>query len=957
MKQMTESWSVAGSEYDSSRDDFVKRHMGTNARQQTMMLHELGVDSLDELMASVIPADIYAPGDLDLPVAMSETEALAELRLIAGRNRLYRSFIGQGYYNAILPGVIQRNVLENPAWYTAYTPYQAEISQGRLEALFHFQTLVCELTGLEVANASLLDEATAAAEAMTLCRRAGRNKGNVFFVDLDVFPQTLAVLRTRARHMGIELHVGNAQTQIPSDCFGVLLQYPGASGEVRCYDTVIGRLRTAGILTVVATDLLGLLLLRSPGEMGADIAVGSAQRFGVPLGCGGPHAAFMAARERFVRNLPGRIIGRSVDRRGHDAYRMALQTREQHIRREKATSNICTSQTLLAVIAVFYAIYHGPEGLRAIAGRVHRLTSVLAQGLAQLGFERTNTHFFDTLTVVTGRHTQSIVANADKFKINLRRIDSRHLGVSLDETAGAADVEALWRIFSAAADMRFAQVTPRVDAVLSADFRRQGEVLGQEVFSRYHSETEMLRYICSLADKDIALNRAMIPLGSCTMKLNATAEMMPISWPEFAALHPYAPLTQLDGYRQMIADIERYLCVMTGYSSISLQPNAGSQGEFAGLSAIRAYHEKRGEGHRDICLIPVSAHGTNPASAQMCGMKVITVTCDRDGNVDIEDLEVKAGRYSRNLAVAMLTYPSTHGVFEERIRQLCDIVHSHGGLVYIDGANLNAMVGLCCPGEFGGDVSHLNLHKTFCIPHGGGGPGVGPVAVGQHLGEFLPASGADAFTAYQDRCRVGPVSAALWGSAGILPITWMYIRMMGAEGLKKATQTAILHANYVAHRLGSHYSIVYKGKNGRVAHECIIDMREFRKTAGVSAEDVAKRLVDHGFHAPTMSFPIADTLMIEPTESESKWEIDRFCDAMIAIREEIAAIEDGSLDREDNPLVNAPHTIADIMNEDWKHGYSRQQACCMDGKRNKYWAPVNRVDNVYGDRNLVCRAR
>lgn len=936
--------------------NFTRRHIGTNKEQQNEMLVELGVDSIEGLIEEIIPADIYDSHPLDLSVAIDEEQALLELRAIATKNRQYRSFIGLGYYPTYTPKVILRNVLENPAWYTAYTPYQAEISQGRLEVLFHFQTMICELTGLDTANASLLDEATAAAEAMTLCRRASRSKSNIFLVDSAVMPQTIEVLRTRVRYTGIELRICDLEQEEDLQSFGVLLQYPTSGGKVSTYDTLIERLHSAGSLVVLATDLLSLMLLRSPAEMGADIAVGNSQRFGVPLGCGGPHAAFIATRGKFIRNMPGRIVGLSVDSHGKPAYRLALQTREQHIRREKATSNICTAQTLLAVMATFYAIYHGPQGLLDIAERVHRLTTILATGLVKLGFKLVNKYFFDTLSIKTGEHTSRILQRADEGGINLRHIDTENIGLSLDEITNEKEIEILWAIFAPDKELNFASIQNDDYATLPQEFIRKDGILQHEVFCRYHSETAMLRYIHALADMDLSLSRTMIPLGSCTMKLNATAAMIPVSWPEFADIHPFAPQQQIQGYKQLVAELAQQLCAITGYSAVSLQPNSGSQGEFAGLRIVRAYHESIGQGHRNICLIPISAHGTNPATAKMCGLNVVEIACDRQGNVSIDDIKKKAKEHADNLAVAMLTYPSTHGVFEDEIRELCNIVHNYGGQVYIDGANFNAMAGLCSPGRFGGDVSHLNLHKTFCIPHGGGGPGVGPVVVAEHLQEFLPASVLDILSGSQMAKAIGPITAAPWGSAGILPISWMYIKMTGASGQKEITQAAILNANYIALRLQDHFPILYRGINGYVAHECIIDLRGFKKTVGISAEDVAKRLIDFGFHAPTMSFPVIDTLMIEPTESESKLEIDRFCEAMIVIRKEIAALEKATIDSEDNPLKNAPHTISDVLDAEWLHPYSRQQACCVDYQENKYWAPVNRVDNVHGDRNLICKS-
>ncbi len=884
---------------------------------------------------------------------MSEADALARITAIAAKNRVLKSFIGQGYYGTHTPGVVLRNVLENPAWYTAYTPYQPEISQGRLEALVNFQTMICDLTGMAIANASMLDEATAAAEAMTLCQRVGTSKSSRFFVAADVFPQTVDVVRTRAKPLGVEIVTGPAEDAAAAGAFAVLLQYPGANGDIRDYAALADAVHANGGHVVVAADLLALTLLAPPGEWGADVVVGSAQRFGVPMGYGGPHAGYLATRDEFKRSMPGRLVGVTVDADGGPAYRLALQTREQHIRREKATSNICTAQVLLAVIAGMYAVYHGPEGLTTIARRVHRLTAILKAGLERLGHAVPTVRFFDTITVATGEATPRVVERGLALGMNFRRIDARTLGISLDETTTRADVEAIWQAFGAtgggaAPTELFAQT---LDA-LPEGLQRRSAFLTHPTFNRYHSETEMLRYLRRLADRDIALDRAMIPLGSCTMKLNATAEMIPVTWPEFGALHPFAPDDQAEGYRELVADLERMLCAATGYAAVSLQPNAGSQGEYAGLLVIQAYHASRGEGHRDVCLIPASAHGTNPASAHMAGMRVVVVACDSEGNVDLADLDAKARAHSANLAAIMVTYPSTHGVFEDGIRRVCEVVHAHGGQVYVDGANLNALVGLAAPGEFGADVSHLNLHKTFCIPHGGGGPGVGPIGVGAHLAQFLPGH----------RClperpgAIGPVAAAPYGSASILPISWMYIAMMGAEGLRAATESAILAANYVAKRLGPHFPVLYSGPGGLVAHECILDLRPLKEASEVAVDDVAKRLMDYGFHAPTMSFPVAGTLMIEPTESEAKAELDRFIDAMIAIRGEIRAIEEGRSDRSDNVLKHAPHTAAAVCADEWKHAYGRELAAFPDAslRKAKYWPPVARVDNAYGDRHLFC---
>ncbi|MFU6377188.1 aminomethyl-transferring glycine dehydrogenase [Metapseudomonas otitidis] len=933
-------------------NEFIARHIGPREADIQAMLDLLGHSDLEALTASVIPESIKDSSVLDLALpGQGEAEALAAIKAIAAKNQLLRNHIGQGYYPCHTPSPILRNLLENPAWYTAYTPYQPEISQGRLESLLNFQTLISDLTGLPIANASLLDEGTAAAEAMTFCKRLSKNKAsNAFFASRHCHPQTLDVLRTRAEPLGIEVVVGDErEISDVSAYFGALLQYPATDGDIHDYRDLVERLHGANALVAVAADLLALTLLTPPGEFGADVALGSAQRFGVPLGFGGPHAAYFATRDAFKRDMPGRLVGVSIDRHGKPALRLAMQTREQHIRREKATSNICTAQVLLANIASMYAVYHGPQGLTRIAKRVHQLTAILAEGLAQLGHSVEQQHFFDTLTLATGARTAELHAKARARGINLREIDDQRLGLSLDETTTQAHVEELWALFSDS------QAMPAFDALagtaasrLPAALLRQSPILSHPVFNRYHSETELMRYMRKLADKDLALDRSMIPLGSCTMKLNAASEMIPITWAEFGNLHPFAPAEQSQGYQQLTQELEAMLCAATGYDAVSLQPNAGSQGEYAGLLAIRAYHLSRGDDQRDICLIPQSAHGTNPATANMAGMRVVVTACDARGNVDIADLKAKAEEHRERLAAIMITYPSTHGVFEEGIREICEIIHANGGQVYIDGANMNAMVGLCAPGQFGGDVSHLNLHKTFCIPHGGGGPGVGPIGVKAHLAPFLPGHGHLAR-------KEGAVSAAPFGSASILPITWMYIRMMGGAGLRRASQLAILNANYIARRLEEHYPVLYTGTNGLVAHECILDLRPLKDSSGISVDDVAKRLIDFGFHAPTMSFPVAGTLMIEPTESESKEELDRFCDAMIRIRNEIRAVETGALDAEDNPLKNAPHTAAELVGE-WTHPYSREQAVYPTASlvEGKYWPPVGRVDNVYGDRNLVC---
>src|SRR4051794_19259657 len=927
---------------------FVRRHIGPSPRDVDAMLEAVGAKSLAALMDETLPASIRQKAPLDLGPALSETEALAHMTELAEQNQVFTSLIGQGYSGTILPAVIQRNILENPAWYTAYTPYQPEISQGRLEALFNFQTMVCDLTGLDVANASLLDEATAAAEAMALAERVAQGKTKSFFVDAEVHPQTLAVLRTRAEPLGWNLVVGDPLADLDrADVFGGLLQYPASSGALRDLRPAVAALHAKGALAIFAADPLALTLLASPGELGADIAIGSAQRFGVPMGYGGPHAAYMAVREPLKRSLPGRIVGLSIDSRGQPAYRLALQTREQHIRREKATSNICTAQVLLAVIASMYAVYHGPEGLTHIARVVHRRTAVLAAGLRLLGFAPQAEAFFDTIAVQAGGKQDEIVGRALAEKINLR-IGRGALGIALDETTTSAQVEAVWRAFGG--KLNYSEVEAGVRDALPAELKRTSAFLTHPVFHAHRSETELLRYMRKLADRDLALDRAMIPLGSCTMKLNATSEMIPLTWPEFANLHPFAPREQANGYQALFARLERWLSDITGYDAMSLQPNSGAQGEYAGLLAIRGYHTARGEPHRKVCLIPSSAHGTNPASASMAGMDVVVVACDGRGDVDVNDLRAKAAQHSRNLSAIMITYPSTHGVFEEHIRDICEIVHGHGAQVYLDGANLNAQVGLSRPGDYGADVSHLNLHKTFCIPHGGGGPGMGPIGVKAHLAPFLPGHPGGAET------KAGPVSAAPYGSASILTISYIYILMMGGEGLTRATEIAILNANYIAARLDPHFPVLYRNAKGRVAHECIIDPRPLKAACGVTVDDIAKRLIDYGFHAPTMSFPVPGTLMIEPTESESRAELDRFCDAMIAIRREIAEIENGRWTVEASPLRNAPHTVHDIADDNWARPYSRSEGCFPAGslRTDKYWCPVGRVDNVYGDRNLVC---
>ncbi|WP_405185153.1 aminomethyl-transferring glycine dehydrogenase [Streptomyces albidoflavus] len=935
---------------------FEQRHIGPDAGDRAKMLAQVGYGSLDELTAAAVPDVIKSAEALDLPDGRSEAEVLAELRSLADRNQVVDSMIGLGYYGTFTPPVILRNVMENPAWYTAYTPYQPEISQGRLEALLNFQTTVADLTGLPTSGASLLDEGTAAAEAMALSRRVGKVKQGVFLIDADAFPQTVAVIETRAEPTGVEVVVADLSEGIPAEVaergvFGVLLQYPGASGAVRDLKPVIDAAHELGAVVTVAADLLALTLLTPPGQLGADIAVGTTQRFGVPMGFGGPHAGYMAVREKFARSLPGRLVGVSVDADGDRAYRLALQTREQHIRREKATSNICTAQVLLAVMAGMYAVYHGPEGLRAIAGRTHRFAALLAAGLRQGGVEVTEESFFDTVTArVPGRAAQ-VASAARERGINLRQVDADHLSVACDETTTRARLAAVWEAFGVGADIE--ELDASAPDALPEALLREDAYLTHPVFHQYRSETAMLRYLKRLADRDYALDRGMIPLGSCTMKLNATTEMEPVTWPEFGALHPFAPADQAQGYLTLIRELEERLAEVTGYDKVSLQPNAGSQGELAGLLAVRGYHRADGDLDRTVCLIPSSAHGTNAASAVMAGMKVVVVKTSDDGEIEIEDLRAKIEQYREQLAVLMITYPSTHGVFEEHVADICAAVHDAGGQVYVDGANLNALVGLAKPGRFGGDVSHLNLHKTFCIPHGGGGPGVGPVGVREHLAPFLPNHPLQ--PAAGPATGVGPVSAAPWGSAGILPISWSYVRLMGGEGLKRATQVAVLGANYIAKRLEPHFPVLYTGPGGLVAHECIIDLRPLTKATGVSVDDVAKRLVDYGFHAPTMSFPVAGTLMIEPTESENLAELDRFCEAMIAIRGEIEQVATGAWPAEDNPLRNAPHT-ARTLTGDWDHPYSREEAVFPAGVHaaDKYWPPVRRIDQAYGDRNLVC---
>ena len=933
-------------------DSFALRHIGLSQTDIDLLLDQLGYKDLEEFSKSVLPKNIFIKEKLGLSDAMSEEEALKVLKEISKENVVYRSFIGQGYYGTVTPKVILRNVFENPGWYTSYTPYQAEISQGRLEALINFQTMVGDLTGFEIANASLLDEATAAAESMTLAHRVGKSKSQRFFIDQNCFPQTISVVTARAKPIGIEVMVGDPKqlTDLKEETyFGALLQYPGNDGAVIDFSQEIVSMHAQNGLVIMATDLLALTLLKSPGEMGADIAIGSSQRFGVPLGFGGPHAAFMATKEKYKRSLPGRLVGASIDEDGRTAYRLALQTREQHIRREKATSNICTAQALLAIMAGFYAAYHGPAGLKQIAQSVRSKATALAKGVNELGYDLKSSSFFDTVTIHTESETQEIFSTAQDQLMNLRMLDANHISISLDETTTDQEIENITKLFK--------DLSKKEKVVLSfelpIDIIRSSEYLTHPVFNLYRTETEMLRYIRKLCDKDIALDRAMIPLGSCTMKLNATSEMIPVGWEEFSNIHPYAPYDQTAGYKILINDLEAKLSEITGYSAVSLQPNAGSQGEYAGLLAIDAFHRSNGDQQRKICLIPESAHGTNPASAQMAGMKVVPISCDKKGNIDLEDLSEKASQHSNELAAIMITYPSTHGVFETTVTEVCQIIHDHGGKVYIDGANLNAMVGLCKPGEFGGDVSHLNLHKTFCIPHGGGGPGVGPIGVVKDLAPHLPS---DPLTYEPSSKNVGPVSATNFGSASILPISWMYIQMMGASGLRKATQVAILSANYIAQKLSPHFKILYTGKNGLIAHECIIDIRPLKELCGVEVDDIAKRLIDFGFHAPTMSFPVPGTLMVEPTESESLAELDRFIEAMICIRHEITQVEDGTYSIEESPLRNAPHCAEKVISDDWQQKYSRSVAAYpVDLKgRNKYWPPIGRVDNVYGDKNLMC---
>ncbi|EGQ8035609.1 aminomethyl-transferring glycine dehydrogenase [Vibrio parahaemolyticus] len=936
----------------STQNEFVGRHNGPKLSDQQKMLEAINAVSLDALISETVPANIRLEQPMTLAEAKSEADMLATMKQFAKQNQVKRTFIGQGYYNTFTPNVILRNVLENPGWYTAYTPYQPEISQGRLESLLNFQQMVIDLTGMEIANASLLDEATAAAEAMTLCKRAGKSKSNVFFVADDVHPQTIEVVKTRAKFIGFEVLVGSLESLPEQDVFGALVQYPSTTGEVRDLTDIIAKAQANKTLVTVATDLLASTLLKPAGEMGADVAIGSAQRFGVPMGYGGPHAAFMATRDKHKRTMPGRVIGVSIDAKGNQALRMAMQTREQHIRREKATSNICTAQALLANMASFYAVYHGAEGLRTIARRTHHMTAILAAGLTKGGFELAHNSFFDTITINTGEKTQNLYTKALAADINLRALPGK-LGISLDETTTVADVEALFAVFGVKEDVAAlsTEIAGNEFAAIPEALRRTSEYLTHPVFNTYHSETQMMRYLKQLENKDFSLTHGMIPLGSCTMKLNAAAEMIPITWPEFGSIHPFAPAEQAAGYAALAKDLKEKLCEITGYDAFSLQPNSGASGEYAGLIAIQRYHESRGEGHRNVCLIPSSAHGTNPATASMVSMKVVVVKCDDEGNIDIDDLAAKIEKHKDNLSSIMITYPSTHGVYEEKVKEVCEMVHAAGGQVYLDGANMNAQVGLTSPGFIGSDVSHLNLHKTFCIPHGGGGPGMGPIGVKSHLAPFLPGHIENGVEG-EDFA----VSAADFGSASILPISWAYIAMMGEAGLSNATKVAILNANYVMERLRPHYPVLYRGKNGRVAHECIIDIRPLKEETGISEEDIAKRLMDYGFHAPTMSFPVAGTLMVEPTESEDLAELNRFCDAMISIREEMTKVKNGEWPLENNPLVNAPHTQVDLSTEEWDRPYSRELGCFPSKatKSWKYWPTVNRVDNVYGDRNLIC---
>ena len=931
---------------NSNLNSFSRRHIGIDQKVSAEMLKDIGFSSMDDFIQSIVPKNIYSPESLNLSSELSEEEALRYLEKISKKNKVYKTYIGQGFYNSVTPAPIIRNIFENPGWYTSYTPYQPEIAQGRLEALINYQTMICDLTGMEIANASLLDEPTAAAEAMTLAKRISKSKASLFIVDEQCLPQTINVLKTRAKPLGIEIKIGDPQKMQDEEYFAALVQYPGVDGVIRDFSNLVDSSHKNDALVIFAADILALTLIKPPGEFGADIVIGSSQRFGVPIGFGGPHAAFMAAKESYKRSLPGRIVGASIDSHGNIAYRLALQTREQHIRREKATSNICTAQALLAIMAGFYAVYHGSEGLKAIGQRVNDFARLLMLALTKNDIDFKSSTFFDTLVILSGDKTQGYIEKALDKKINLRLIDDSSIGITIDESVSFEDLKEIVSIFC---DEDISALN-NLSTSIPENLIRTSNYLTHSVFNDYQTETELMRYIRRLFNKDIALDTAMIPLGSCTMKLNSASEMMPVSWPEFSSIHPLVPANQIDGYIELTDELESMLIAITGYKGVSLQPNAGSQGEFAGLLAINAYHKSKGDCERNICLIPRSAHGTNPASAQMVGLEVVPIECNLEGNISIKDLKEKTELYKDKLSAIMITYPSTHGVFESSVTEVCKIVHDAGGLVYIDGANLNAMVGLCYPGHFGGDVSHLNLHKTFCIPHGGGGPGVGPIGVVDKLKEFVPG-----FHNNSSR-KVGPVSGSDWGSASILPISWMYIKMMGANGLRKATEIAILNANYIAFRLKDDYQILYKGESGLVAHECILDVRPFKDSAEVEVEDIAKRLIDYGFHAPTMSWPVAGTLMIEPTESESRAELDRFCDAMISIRKEISDIESGALDKNDNMLKNAPHTAEEMASDEWAHSYSRIRAAypVQSLKNNKFWPPVGRVDNTYGDRNLIC---
>ena len=930
----------------SNLNSFSRRHIGIDQKVSAEMLKDIGFSKMDDFIQSIVPKNIYSPESLSVSSELSEEEALRYIEEISKKNKVYKTYIGQGFYNSVTPAPILRNIFENPGWYTSYTPYQPEIAQGRLEALINYQTMICDLTGMEIANASLLDEPTAAAEAMMLAKRQSKSKANLFIVDEQCLPQTINVLETRAKPLGIEIKIGDPQKMQDEEYFAALVQYPGVDGVIRDFSDLVASSHKNEALVIFAADILALTLIKPPGEFGADIVIGSSQRFGVPIGFGGPHAAFMATKESYKRSLPGRIVGASIDSHGNIAYRLALQTREQHIRREKATSNICTAQALLAIMAGFYAVYHGPEGLKAIGHRVNDFSRLLMLALTKNDINLKSSIFFDTLVILSGEKTQGYIEKALDKKINLRLIDDSSIGITIDESVSFEDLKEIVNIFCDEDISAFNNLS----ASIPKNLIRTSDYLTHSVFNDYQTETELMRYIRRLFNKDIALDTAMIPLGSCTMKLNSASEMMPVSWPEFSSIHPLVPANQTNGYTELTNELESMLIAITGYTGVSLQPNAGSQGEFAGLLAINEYHKSKGDNQRNICLIPRSAHGTNPASAQMVGLKVVPIECNLEGNISIKDLKEKTELHKDKLSAIMITYPSTHGVFESSVTEVCKIVHEAGGLVYIDGANLNAMVGLCYPGKFGGDVSHLNLHKTFCIPHGGGGPGVGPIGVVDKLKEYVPG-----FHNNSSR-KVGPVSGSDWGSASILPISWMYIKMMGANGLRKATEIAILNANYIAFRLKDDYQILYKGESGLVAHECILDVRPFKDSAEVEVEDIAKRLIDYGFHAPTMSWPVAGTLMIEPTESESRAELDRFCDAMISIRKEISDIESGALDKNDNMLKNAPHTAEEMASDEWAHSYSRIRAAypVQSLKNNKFWPPVGRVDNTYGDRNLIC---